>query len=380
MKIVQLTTDNREHHRDYRTATPYFGAAPEALLEGFADQPGIEVHVVSCLREKVEHSVRLAENIHYHAVHVPRAGWLATGYLGCLLASRKIISEIRPDIVHGQGTERDCALSALYSGFPNVVTIHGNMAELERLKLHQNRLYGAIASRLENHTLKRTGGVFCNSAYTESLVAPRAKKTWRVSNAIRGVFFSPPHDSGERRVIPRIINVGVISPRKRQLEILKVVQSLHRNGHPVEVLFVGHLDATAPYGEAFRAELRNAESNGIASHTDSMAAGQLVTMMDQCDAMVHFPSEEAFGLVVAEGLARGLRFFGANLGGVRDIAHGVAGASLFDSLQDLEDGIRDWIRQGACRSAGAADIMRNRYHPKTIADAHQSIYSEVLGT
>ena len=54
----------------------------------------------------------------YHSLIVPKLGWLCTGYQGFIRAPRKKIWELQPDIVHGQGTERDCALSAVFSGFP----------------------------------------------------------------------------------------------------------------------------------------------------------------------------------------------------------------------------------------------------------------------
>ena len=95
--------------------------------------PEVEVHVVSCLQQPVHSPEKLADNIFFHCLHVPKIGWLRTGYQGCIRAVRNKLKEIRPDIVHGQGTERDCAISAVFSGFPNVITIHGNMAELARL-------------------------------------------------------------------------------------------------------------------------------------------------------------------------------------------------------------------------------------------------------
>ena len=48
MRIALLTTDNREHHRKYQLTQPYFGPAVEALLQGLAELPELEVHVVSC--------------------------------------------------------------------------------------------------------------------------------------------------------------------------------------------------------------------------------------------------------------------------------------------------------------------------------------------
>src|SRR5439155_13329895 len=135
--------------------------------------------VISCTQQPMASPQRLADNIWFHSLHVPKLGWLRTGYQGCIRAVRKRLKAIKPDIVHGQGTERDCGLSAIFSGFPNVVTIHGNMSELARLFRRPIASYDWLAARLEAFTLKRTAGVFCNSEYTERLVKPRSRRTWR---------------------------------------------------------------------------------------------------------------------------------------------------------------------------------------------------------
>src|SRR5215472_829716 len=164
MKIAILTTDNRERFKDYSHPTPYFGPAPEALLQGFAALGSqVEVHVVSCLQEPATAPEKIADNMWFHAVHVPKLGWMRTLYQGCIRAVRKKLREIQPDIVHGQGTERECAMCAIYSGFPNVLTIHGNM--LTVAKHHRGGpggTYWGISARLETFALKRTIGVFCN--------------------------------------------------------------------------------------------------------------------------------------------------------------------------------------------------------------------------
>ena len=156
MKIVQITTDSREHFKDYDRPEPYFGTAPEALLSGFSGMPGIEIHVVSCVRQPVASPEKIAGNIFYHSLNVSKSGWMSTGYQGCFRAVRSLLAGLRPDIVHGQGTERDCAMDAVHSGFPNVLTIHGNMRELQRLGLHGHPLFGRLASMLETHAMKPT--------------------------------------------------------------------------------------------------------------------------------------------------------------------------------------------------------------------------------
>src|SRR5260221_10749494 len=110
LSVAILTAEKREHGKDYANPTPAFGTAPEALLQGFAMLPDVEVHVLSCVRQPVNAPEKLAENIWYHSLHVPQIGWLRTGYQGCIRATRKKLRELRPDIVHGQGTEHNNAL------------------------------------------------------------------------------------------------------------------------------------------------------------------------------------------------------------------------------------------------------------------------------
>ena len=89
MKIAILTTDNRQHDRKFEIPTPYFGAAPEALLQGFAEISGVEIHVVSCTQQPVRAPEKIAPNIFFHSLHVPKIGWMRTLYQGCIRATRR---------------------------------------------------------------------------------------------------------------------------------------------------------------------------------------------------------------------------------------------------------------------------------------------------
>jgi glycosyltransferase involved in cell wall biosynthesis len=362
MRIVQLTTDNREALRQYEKAEPWFGAAPEALLQRPMQAPE-----------------KLAKNIWFHSLLVKKSGWLRTGYQGCIRAVGRKVRELRPDLVHGQGTERDCALCAAFSSFPNVVTIHGNMVAIQRCYRGIFGSYYWCAANLENLALGMTLGVFCNSAYTENLVRPRAKQTWRVPNAIREEFLSNT-TKGSLEVTPLIVNVGVISERKRQVQILEIADDLFRRGYRFVLHFVGSLDDRSPYGRLFSERLRVARECGYAELTLHMNVEQLARLFDRAHAMIHFPSEEAFGLVVAEALARNLKLFGSRVGGIPDIAQGVEGVDLFEpgAVDELSDALQQWLKKGFPRLTSAADTIRSRYCPATVAVEHVRIYQQIL--
>ncbi len=378
MKIAILTTDNRDYERDYAAPEPRFGTAPEALLQGLAQLPEAEVHVVSCVRQPVRSPKIIGPNIFFHSVVVPKIGWMRTLYQGCIRAKRKKLGEIQPDIVHGQGTELDCGISAVFSGLPNVVTIHGNMQAVAQMFGSRIGSFHWLAARLETLTLRRTSGVFCNSAYTEGLVAPRTRKTWRVPNALRCDFFN----TEPKRAVcqPVLLNIGGMLPYKQTVEMLAMARRLHQRGCQFEMQFAGDRAAHTDYGKTFARELAKAESAGYARHLGTLNTAQLIAAMDAASALVHFPTEEAFGLVVAEALARNLKLFCAATGGVTDIATGAEAAELFKAsdFSGLEDAIARWIREGCPRPTTTADTMCERYHPMVIARRHLEIYREVL--
>jgi glycosyltransferase involved in cell wall biosynthesis len=377
MKIVHLTTDAREHYKQYDRDTPFFGTAPEALLEGFAKLPEVEVHVVSCTRQPMRSPEKLADNIFFHSLVVSASGWKAF-YLGCIVAVRKRLRQIQPQIVHGQGTERDCAISAVLSGFPNVLTIHGNMAQMAEFARGKARLYAHIAASLEKVALSRTLGVFCNSAFTESQVRHRTKRVWRVPNPVRSAFFNKPINSNKRGNV--LLNVGAISLHKRQLELLQLAARLRQQGLNFHLKFIGSVSSKDPYTRKFLNAISVASQQGYASHLGFLKQDELIDAYDSASGMVHVASAESFGLVVAEALSRNMKFFGIRVGGIVDVAEGVEGAELFadNDWDGVGAAIRDWMKNGFGTPVSAAVTMRERYSPEKIARRHVEIYREVL--
>jgi glycosyltransferase involved in cell wall biosynthesis len=380
MRVAFLTTDNRWVFNDYDNPTPHFGPAPEALLDGFAALPELTVHIVSCIRQPVASPDKLRDNVWFHSLYVPKVGWLRTGYQGCIRAVRKKLKELKPDIVHGQGTECDCALEAVLSGFPNVITIHGNMADSARVTRVPWGSYHWFAARFENFALKRTAGVFCNSRYTEQRVRSRTSRTWLVPNALRRRFFSIP-SRAPRKARCVLMHVGVVCPNKQQLKMLEVARSLHSKGLDFEFHFIGSAHPGNDYARTFLREIREGENQGYAFYLKTKSADELIGAFDQASALVHTPVAEAFGLVVAEALSRDLKVFGFRVGGVPDIVEGADGAVLVPEgdWNALERAIESWLASGHLLARPTAQIMQERYHPDRVARLHLEIYHEVLG-
>lgn len=381
MKVAFLTTDSREHFKDYTNPQPYFGTAPEALLEGFKTIPGeIEVHVVSSLQKPpISSPTKLADNIYYHALHVPNMGWLKTGYLGCVRAVRRKLQEIQPDLVHGQGTERDCAQSAVLSGYPNIVTLHGVMGSLYHTFGGGFFSFYRLAKALEAYAIKRTDGVVCISSFVEKFVAPLAPRTWLIPNAIRSIFFQDPPHVGRRIGPARLLNVGMIYPLKQQVELLRELLRL-RSQIDFEMTFVGAIRRDTPYGALFTQLLAQADNlYGRFHHIEKASEAELLNLFDDSDALLHFSKEESFGLVFAEAQARGTKIFASDVGAIKEICCGNPECHTSSSLELTT--IRDWLQSGIYlrpKNFTLAKELSEKFSPRRVAANHLDAYRSIL--
>ena len=378
MRIAILTTDMREAMPGCTDPQPHIGLAPEALLQGFALVPAAEVHVVSCLKEPLRSVEKIAPNIFYHGVAVPRLGWLRTGYQGCIRAVRKKLKEIQPDIVHGQGTERDCAISAVFSGYPNVVTVHGNMRMIAAVNQARPFSYLWLAAKLEGFTLPRTDGVVCISHYTQATVAKLARQTWILPNAVDASFFdvqaAPSLDTP-----PIGLCVGTICARKNQNDFIRALDSLAKV-KKFKIIFAGGLDRGS-YGAEFQQLIAE---RPWCEHIGYINREQLRTQLKAATFLALPTREDNCPMVVLEAMAAGVPVLASAVGGVPDLVEHEVNGLLCDPdhpatfcaavARFLDD--RAFANQIAATAGAQA---RQRFHPQVIAQKHLEIYRDVLG-
>lgn len=377
MRIVQLINDNREIQRKYYLDYPVFGPAPEALLEGFkALGQEVEVHVVSCLQQMPKRSpAQLADNIFYHPLHVQKIGWLRTGYQGCIRATRRKIRELQPDIVHGQGTERDCAMCAVFSGFPNVLTIHGNMQRVAEFIEAKPFSYYWFASKLEKLCLRRTDGVVAISNYTRRNVEPYARHSWVIPNAVHPSFC----DLHRRpATTPRLLCAATIAAHKNQIGLIKALEPLAKETQ-FTMVFAGGGTKTDPYFREFQKEI-NART--WCEYLGPLETPELREEMSLACIGILPSFEDNCPMVVIEAAASGLPFAAARVGGVPDlISHGRSGM-LFDphDPESIVSSIKKMISEPNF-SRTLADNARSKcertFRCDLVAKRHLNMYLDV---
>jgi len=380
LRVAVLVVDDRG---DPRVGKPTLGAAPTALLEGFAElgQEAVEVHVVSCVKQRGVAAIRLAPNILYHPLFVPSWAFLRTLHHGPTLAVRGFLHrEIKPDIVHSQGIEWWCGLAGALSGFPSVLTIHGNIRAILANSILKPRAFWKLQALLGDFAIRRHSGVVCISEHVRRNIALKAAKTWLIPNALRKEFLENRGRTAAGGKTPSLLVVGTITENKRPLEILETLFALHAKGAKFKVTFVGQLGGVGRYEQSFAARLQGASRLGFASHKEHLESHALAKEMSQADALIHFPREEAFGLVVAEAISQGMTVFASRVGGLIEVCRNVPQCFLVDShdLAGLESALQQWLKRTPERNAGRrAEDYITTYLPVTIAQSTLKAYHEV---
>lgn len=374
MKVGFLTIDAREYFKDY-DSQPYFGTAPQALLQGFAKVPEVEVHVVSCVKNPVPHTPKIAENIFYHPLLTP-GRWTRTLYARCVAATRRKLQEIQPEIVHAQGTERDCALAGVYSGFPNIITIHGNMREVAKALKAPFLSFHTIQTFLESWAIRRTIGVLCLTNYTRDQVVERTPRTWILPNAVNEVYFGLERPVETAREILCIANIDA---RKNQNFLIRTLDPIaEANG--IRLSFFGNGSAGDPYFDEFKALVK--ERSWCAF--EGFKKGRELHDRLRSARFVVLPStEENCPMVVLEAMAIGVPIAAARSGGTPDLIDDGVNGLMFGPTD--AEGLRKavlklWNDEGAAKALAAAGKKRalERHHPTRIAEKHLEIYREAL--
>jgi glycosyltransferase involved in cell wall biosynthesis len=378
MKVALITTDNRVPNKDYGCPKPYFGTAPEALLQGFAQIGEPEVHVISCTRVAMKSPEKLASNIYFHSVRVPKIGWMRTLFAGCIWAVRKKLKQIQPDIVHGQGTEEYCSISAVLSGFPSVMTIHGNMRLIEQVNKPKPFSYHWLEARLEGWTVPRSGGVVCITNYTREAVTGMARHTWVVPNAADSSFFElnprPPTET-----MPIILCVGFVCTRKNQNAFIRALDPLAEK-LKFKLMFLGHASPGRTYDDEF---LSLVGQRPWCAHCGFADREKLKEYFQKASVIVLPSLEDNCPMVVLEGMAAGVPVVAAKVGGVPDLIE-EAKTGIFCNPNDPES-MRASVANVLNNIPGAHEIAARakvraweRFHPKVVAERHVEIYREFL--
>jgi glycosyltransferase involved in cell wall biosynthesis len=376
MKIAVIVTDDRDTKNQADKSLPYSGPASTALMEGFAAAgKSVEVHLVAGVSRVLSSPKKLAENIFYHQVVIPRT-YRRTFFWSAVWRIRKKIHEIDPDIVKGNGTEAFSALVAAFSGYPNCVEMMGNMRAVARQCNFRPFAYMLLTYIGEWVALRKTDGVICQSKYTEAQVRPLNSNIWIFNKGVRQSFFDIQR---HQTSTPILLCAGTIVNYKNQLNLMLALDSVARE-KDFELVFAGGLGAATEYNKAF---LRAVDERSWCRYEGALSVEALQELLGEVAGLIHPSQEDSFGLAVAEAQAAGVPVAASAIGGLVDLIEHNRTGILFDpsSPREIADCARKLLDVDLNSSIGAAarEWAIRAYSPKSVALNHLKAYEEITG-
>jgi glycosyltransferase involved in cell wall biosynthesis len=299
----------------------------------------------------------------------------------CVLAARRLVEEIKPDVVHAQGIDRQGDI-ATQLGLPAVVTVHGLVHIEARLaaKNLPGRIKVVLFDALVRRVLRKAQVVISISDYdAKSLEGLVRNRRISISNAIAPDFFQP---FTEPAWAPRIFFAGVMRPRKNVLGLVNAFAKVKAAVPAAHLTIAGPMPEQA-YAQKVQDRVQELGLKEAITFMGHVSNEQLLQAMRETAAVALFSYEETSPTIIAQSLAVGRPVVASRVGGIPEmITEGETGyivqpgdeQALADRLIDL---MKDPERTRAMGERGRA-FARQRYEPSAVADQTVNAYRNAI--
>jgi glycosyltransferase involved in cell wall biosynthesis len=383
IKVAMLVVDGNDVRgssmKSDAKASPNVHPAIEALLQGFEGLDGIEVHVLfGSLSPPTR--IRPAQGaVHYHSIPYQRVcgGLSGGGFLGRFFSLRNYVRSHSFDLVHAQGSERESAWTAVFSGIPSVITLHGLMGEVVKMKGNRTLWHYWVAALLERLAIKRTDGVIAISPYALRVVLGITPRARFIPNAVRSEFYL---ESGAKKGdVPTVLFVGNLTHVKRPDWFIRAADALWEEGLSFKARMLCMGNPKHPYFiEMVAMAERLAASRKIELRYN---VADVASELDQADILFAPSTWESMGIAVCEAMAKRLCVVGSRIeANIPLLGQGCGVMFSTDNFKEAVDSLRSVILDHEQRRQ-ISEKSQNRvktYAPDVVAGETADFYREIL--
>jgi glycosyltransferase involved in cell wall biosynthesis len=355
----------------------------EAVIRNLATElallPDLDVHILTCVR-----GAREAREIEYRGVHLHYLpGQASLGNLTLHRGDRRTLARaldrLRPDIVHGHGTDA-YASAVVDTAWPQVVTVHGIL--YKEVVLYRG-LKGLVRrwalSGLERRVLQRSRHILIIARYVQEAIAPWTRATFhQVANPVdRARFDLPATDDGRT-----ILSVATVQQRKGQMVLVEALAQVREQAPDARLVLLGKV--VEPEYEA--ALKRRVDELGLqgAVHIGGFVSDEVRDQaLQECAVFSLASLEESSPVSIAEAMTLGKPVVATRVGGVPDlVAEGRTGylTDHGDVAGTAEALLRILGDAGHRRTLGEAGAARARadFHPEAVARQTVAVYEQII--
>jgi glycosyltransferase involved in cell wall biosynthesis len=299
-----------------------------------------------------------------------------------LRKARKLIAELKPDVVHGQemGIDGDIATRCSPTC---VVTVHG--ITYVECHLHdepglRNRLRAKLVHNVARRVLARATVVISISKYDAEEIDGLLRGTkMNIPNATAAEFFSL---SPATPTEPRLLSAGMLTPRKNPLGLVNAFARVRSEVPGARLALIGP-QPDAAYAQRVRdrvAALGLTESVDI---VDLVDIERLQREIARARAVVLFSRQETAPTIIAQAMAAGKPVVATRVGGVQEMVEDEKTGFLLESEDEsalAERLTRLLVDQDLCLKMGSLghDAAVERYSAEAIAEMTVKAYRKAL--
>lgn len=346
------------------------------LARGLAKIGGNEIHIIMLIPGIKSDKKVLLNDVYYHFLKTTSKTIQALS----LLNSNKIkvhryFRNLNPDIVHGQSRGRDSYL-AVTSGFPNVITNHGQIDEHYDALGYKKDLKYKIAKRFESKVNRKMKWCItvspnctddCKKYISENNII-------QIDNPVNYLFF----EEYNLKFKNKIIYIGNITRLKRVLELVKAIELTEKT----ELLIIPNI-IDSDYFQVLKSYVEHHNLTNRIKFTAKLSQDKLAPEIAECTALCLPSAYESFGMVLAEAMAVGIPVIAGMAGGMSYVVKNNETGFLIET--DNVKQLAERIEYLAGNKNKAVEMGKNaraeafkRWHPDIVAEKTYEVYKKVL--
>jgi len=296
--------------------------------------------------------------------------------------ARRIVSMVKPDIVHGQeiGRRGDIAVRC---GPNPVVTVHGMVHVETRMaaeRSFRDRLRVRLFDNIVARVLRRAKVVISISEYDRDELAGQIRGiALRIGNPTAPEFFSP---AALAPAPPTLLYAGLLVPLKNPLGLLNAFAEARRAVPEARLALIGP-QPDADYLQTIRNRVSALGLDDNVEITGLVDTARIRGEIAASRAVVLFSRQENSPTIIAQAMASGKPVVASRVGGVPEMVEDGETGFLVESEDEvaLSDRLQALLKdEDLCLRLGARahEVARQRFMPAEVAAKTVEAYRKAL--
>jgi L-malate glycosyltransferase len=361
------------------------GGIPRAVYNVFTElstsYQEFEIHICS-FSSKKSNTLRKNKNLFIHYYYLPFTDYpILIPNILIKLYVKKIINQIKPDLIHIQGISKAADAALQLNFFPIIITVHGIIFQESKFRTGiLGHYHSYVGNKLENRILKLAKKIIAVSPYVKKEIEQKTTAEIQVIfNPIDPKFF----DIKKYEVRNRILFVGGIEPRKGLHILVEAINFIKPIIPDVQVHIVGSVRKKDYFSKILHIINQN-ELDNLITFRGPLDETDLLEEYSQASIFVLPSKEESLGIVLLEAMATGTPIVASNIGGIPNIILDGENGFLFEygDVQKLSELIVNLLLNDRQRNqiGNTGKIMAKEFHRKKIAREQKEYYDKIFIT